>query len=176
MLLELLKNGLYDEFAEAFHDAAVPFLAPETYGRSTLENSSFIASSANPDPSVHGRGFVARLSGSTAEFLHIWQLMFFGSTPFTLHNGELKLEFAPFIPDYLMPGDKIIESTFLGNIKIRYLANGLNALIPAVTVPISYVLIYSDGSSKTVASNALSGRDALDVREGKVTEINITMQ
>ncbi|MBR4953963.1 MAG: hypothetical protein IKZ30_05535 [Oscillospiraceae bacterium] len=175
-LLELLKNGLYDEFAEAFHDAAVPFLAPESYGRSTLENSSFIASSANPDPSVHGRGFVARLSGSTAEFLHIWQLMFFGSAPFTLLNSELKLEFAPFIPDYLMPEDKIIESTFLGKIKIRYHANGLNALIPAVTVPISYVLIYSDGSSKTVASNALSGRDALDVREGKVTEINITMQ
>ena len=43
-----------------------------------LENSSFIASSANPNPDIHGRGFVARLSGSTTEMISMWIEMFIG--------------------------------------------------------------------------------------------------
>lgn len=53
---------------EDLKNALPPFMDPSVYGRSTLENSSFIASSVNPDESMHGRGFVARLSGTTAEF------------------------------------------------------------------------------------------------------------
>lgn len=64
-LLELLRSGLYEEFFADFKKAAIPFQNPETYGRSIYENSSFIASSRNPNPSCRGRGFVARLSGST---------------------------------------------------------------------------------------------------------------
>ena len=62
-LLELLKSEMYGEFFEDFHKAAVPFLDGEVYGRSIYENSSFIASSKNPNSSFHGKGFVARLSG-----------------------------------------------------------------------------------------------------------------
>lgn len=87
-LLELLKSGLYEQFAEASWNAVVPFL---NYGRSPLENVSFLASSANPDPAVWGRSFVARLSGSTAAFLQIWQLIFFGLQPFQWDGRELKL-------------------------------------------------------------------------------------
>lgn len=100
-LLELLRVGLYDEF---FHDAAtmlVPFMEPHTYGRSILENSSFIASSANPDPVTRGRGFIARLSGSTAEFIHLWLLMTVGPRPFRLDSAG-QLEFAP---SPALPGD-----------------------------------------------------------------------
>ena len=53
-LLELIKSGLYQQFKEDFHKAAVPFLDPEVYKRSIYENSSFIVSSKNPDPSLHG--------------------------------------------------------------------------------------------------------------------------
>ena len=77
-LLSLLKAGLYDEFFSEIKTSLIPFLDPAVYGRSTLENSSFIASSVNPDPHVHGRGFVARLSGSTAEFLSMWITMMAG--------------------------------------------------------------------------------------------------
>jgi len=175
-LLELLKNGLYDEFAEAMHNAAVPFLAPDVYGRSPLENSSFIASSANPDPAVHGRGFVARLSGSTAEFLHIWQLMFFGRAPFTMRDGKLTLEFTPFVPDYLMPDDGVVKTTFLGKIEVVYLADGLHALVPGVTAPASCTLTYTDGTTKNIASGLIVGADAIAVRDGKVTRIEITMK
>jgi hypothetical protein len=52
----------------------LPFMDPEVYGRSLMECSSFIASSAFPDPSIVGQGFLARLSGSTAEFLDIWKV------------------------------------------------------------------------------------------------------
>ena len=75
-LLELVKVGLYDEFFEEIKTGLVVFTDPNVYGRSILENSSFIASSANPDESLHGKGFVARLSGSTVEFLNMWVEMF----------------------------------------------------------------------------------------------------
>lgn len=174
-LLELLKNGLYAQFAEAFRDAAVPFLDPQVYGRSPLENSSFLASSANPDPATHGRGFVARLSGSTAEFLQIWQLMFFGKAPFCLDSGELHLEFAPCIPAYLMPEDGRLEATFLGHIPVSYHAPGLRELVPGKTKPIRYVLTYADGTRKTITASCLGETDALAVRGGNVTSIHITM-
>ena len=174
-LLALLKNGLYDRFSEAFRDAAVPFLDPEMYGRSPLENSSFIASSANPDPSVHGRGFVARLSGSTAEFIHMWQILFFGNQPFRLEDGQLRLAFAPFLPDYLMPETGIVEATFLGNIPVIYRAAGLPALVPGKTKVIQYNLTMADGSTKAVAGEALNPEDALAVRNGAVAKIEVTM-
>ncbi|MBP9854748.1 MAG: hypothetical protein KBD53_07770 [Candidatus Omnitrophica bacterium] len=95
-LLELLRTELYPEFFECFHNVLIPFLKPEQYGRSILENSSFIVSSAHEDKILHGQGFVARLSGSTAEFLHIWLLMNVGPRPFTLNsNNELTLRFNP---------------------------------------------------------------------------------
>lgn len=95
-LLELLRTELYAEFYESLHNVLVPFLKPAQYGRSILENSSFIVSSAHEDQNLHGQGFVARLSGSTAEFLHIWLLMNVGSKPFSLNqNNELILEFKP---------------------------------------------------------------------------------
>jgi hypothetical protein len=95
-LLELLRAGLHDDFYRDIKTMLVPFLKPEVYGRSILENSSFIASSANPDPKVHGTGFVARLSGSTAEFIHILLAMGVGEKPFRLNEkGQLEVCFVP---------------------------------------------------------------------------------
>ncbi|MDP8266162.1 MAG: hypothetical protein P9M07_04375 [Candidatus Aceula meridiana] len=95
-LLETLRCGLYEEFHEDLSKTAVPFLNAEKYGRSILENSSFIVSSAHEDPHQHGRGYVARLSGSTAEFVHIWLLMNAGLRPFVVDaKGALALQFQP---------------------------------------------------------------------------------
>ena len=63
-LLALLECELYDQFFADFHNAAIPFLSPEIYKRSTLENSSFLLSSANQDVQSHGRGYVSRLSAA----------------------------------------------------------------------------------------------------------------
>jgi hypothetical protein len=88
-LLGLLKGGLYDAFFKEIGSNLVCFMDPHVYGRSTLENSSFIASSLNPNPNIQGQGFVSRLSGSTAEMLSIWSHMMFGGALFkytdTLH-------------------------------------------------------------------------------------------
>lgn len=75
---------------------------PKVYGRSLMECSSFLASSAFKDPSTQGRGFSARLSGSTAEFLSIWVLMFIGPKPFMLdEGGKLKMQLMPALPLWL---------------------------------------------------------------------------
>lgn len=175
-LLEMLKSGLYDVFAEAFHRAAVPFLDAERYGRSPLENVSFIASSANPDSSVHGRGFVARLSGSTAEFLQMWQIMFFGRRPFRLEEGRLCLEFKPFIPDYLMPEEGVVEAMFLGHIPVVYRAEGCSALVPGKTTAIRYILTKTDGEEIIVGGARLTAHLAEAVRDGQVAGILVVMR
>jgi len=62
-----------------------------TYGRSLMECSSFLASSAFSDISYRDRGFSARLSGITAEFLSIWENIFIGQEPlFIDSDGQLK--------------------------------------------------------------------------------------
>ena len=120
-LLELLKNGLYREFYEDFKNVLIPFQKPERYGRSILENSSFLVSSAFPDKSLHGNGFVARLSGSTAEFLQIWLTMNLGLCPFTLdEEGNLNLKFAPILPGWLFTQQGGYSFNFLSKIKVIY--------------------------------------------------------
>ena len=175
-LLELLKSGLYDRFCQDFHAAAVPFLDPAKYGRSPLENVSFLASSANPDPSVWGRGFVARLSGSTAEFLQMWQLMFFGPDPFRMGGDGLELHFSPCVPDYLMGADGTVRAAFLGGIPVTYRADGLGALCPGKTAPAQWLLTGADGQTVTVDGPYLADREARLVREGQITEIQIIMK
>ena len=101
-LLEILKCGLYDEFFHDFKKALVPFFNPAVYGRSILENSTFIVSTAHPDKKIHGKGYVSRLSGSSAEFLSMWLLMTVGGKPFYLDDsGNLCLEFKPVLPSWL---------------------------------------------------------------------------
>ena len=50
-LLEVLRAGLHEEFFAEMRGGLVPFVDPAVYGRSPLENSSFIVSSAHPDES-----------------------------------------------------------------------------------------------------------------------------
>jgi hypothetical protein len=120
-ILELLKNGLVNEFYDEFKNVLIPFLDPRKYGRSILENSSFLVSSAFPDKKLHGNGFVARLSGSTAEFLHISLGMNIGFCPFSLNtNGELYLAFKPSLAGWLFNKDGKYSFNFLSQIQITY--------------------------------------------------------
>jgi hypothetical protein len=119
-LLEVLRAGLAEEFFAEMRCGLVPFLDPAVYGRSTLENSSFIASSAHPDESLHGRGFVARLTGACAEFLSIWTTMMAGLQPFFMRDGELCLRFKPTLPRWLFRDDGTLSFTFLGQCSVTY--------------------------------------------------------
>lgn len=114
-ILGLLKGGLYDEFFEEIKTNLVCFMDPNVYGRSILENSSFIASSLNPNPSVRGQGFVARLSGSTAEMLSIWNIMMFGKSIFQC-TDELVFSPRPILhADFFLKGR--VKTTLLSNIE-----------------------------------------------------------
>lgn len=101
--LQLIRGKLYDQFFDEYKGGGIlPFMDPDTYGRSLMECSSFIASSAFPDPSIVGEGFLPRLSGSTAEFMDIWKLMFLGPELFFLdESGKLTMQLQPAIPEWL---------------------------------------------------------------------------
>jgi hypothetical protein len=119
-LLELLRAGLYEEFFTDLKTGLPAFLDPVVYGRSPLENSSFIVSSAHPDPALHGNGFVTRLSGSTAEFLSIWLRMTAGPQPFRLRGDALVLEVRPALPGWLFREDGTFSFRFLGACDVTY--------------------------------------------------------
>ncbi|MDD2702412.1 MAG: cellobiose phosphorylase [Candidatus Omnitrophica bacterium] len=123
-LLELLRCGLHEEFYEDFKNVLIPFQDPARYGRSTMENSSFLVSSAFPDKKLHGNGFVARLSGSTVEFINIWLLINIGEKPFSLNKtGELTLKLSPALAGWLFYADKkdyTYSFKFLSKIDVVY--------------------------------------------------------
>lgn len=119
--LELLRAGLYAQFYEEIQTGVVSFMDPEVLGRSPLEAASFIVSSAFPDKTLHGSGFLARLSGSTAEFLSMWNHMMFGAAPFVLDADEkLRLALTPVISSWLWKADGTLTFTFLGAIEVTY--------------------------------------------------------
>jgi len=106
--LQLIRGKLYEQFfSEMKGGGMLPFMDPDVYGRSLMECSSFLASSAFSDPARHGRGFAARLSGSTAEFMTIWFLMFIGPEPFFLNkHGMLEMKLVPALPSWLFEDDE----------------------------------------------------------------------
>ncbi|MCM1040743.1 MAG: hypothetical protein NC434_15610 [Ruminococcus sp.] len=175
-LLEILKSGMYQEFIEDFHKAAIPFLDPEVYGRSIYENSSFIASSKNPNVHFHGKGFVARLSGSTVEFIHMWSLMMFGLHPFTVENGQLQLAFAPVLPSYLIGEDKTVSAVFMGSTQVVYHLAEQKDYVPGGYEVREIVLCGSDGNCRTITGGILMRADAEAVRDGKFDKIEVTIE
>ncbi len=175
-LLELLKSGMYDEFFADFHKAAIPFLDEEIYGRSIYENSSFLASSKNPNQKYHGKGFVARLSGSTVEFLNMWTIMMFGRNPFMVQGGELVLRLEPALPEYLVEAGKTVEAVFLGETKVIYQIGEKKDYIPGEYVIAECELEYKDGSSVCAGQPAIKGKLAEDVRGGLVKEIHAVLR
>lgn len=120
--LELLRGGLYEEFFTEISTGLVPFMNSEVYARSPLEAASFIVSSAFPDKKLHGQGFLARLSGSTAEFLSMWAIMMGGEKPFSINSDTktLQLTLSPIIPGWLFPENGKLSFTFLGSIAVTY--------------------------------------------------------
>jgi len=196
-LLEFLKNGLFEIFYDDFFNVLIPFQDARRYGRSTLENSSFIASSIHPDSSLHGAGFVARLSGSTAEFLQMWLLMNVGEEPFFVNaSGQLNLRFRPALiyrlfskkavkKDYTTPQQETREVSFasnsygflfLGNTLVTYL-NPLNKNTygPQGVVPREITLFDSKGEVTRINGSVIGAPYAQWVREGKISRVEILL-
>ncbi len=170
--LGMLKAGLYEEYYEAIGDALIPYQKPEIYGRSILENSSFLASGVNPDPSVHGQGFVARLSGSTVEMLSMWIGMFLGEGGFEYENGSLKLVLAPRLSEAMF--DEKGEAAFMlcGSCMTTYHNEKRGNTYGADGVKVQRIEVSDGVKHYTVQGNALGAELALALREGKLKSID----
>ena len=184
-LLELVNNDLYDEFYEDAKTMLVPFMDPTIYGRSILENSSFIASSDCPDPAARGRGFVARLSGTTAEFIQLWLALTVGKKPFTVQNGQLSFSLNPALPaqwftekpvhvcwneqEILIPANAF-ACALLGDILLVYHnPDRRNTYGKNAAGPVKYSL---EGQTEITASE-ITGNNAEQIRRREIRRIDV---
>lgn len=182
-LLELLRRGLAKEFYQEIKTTFIPFSDPKRYGRSILENSSFIVSSAHEDHDLHGQGFVARLSGSTAEFLHMWLLMNLGHRPFTVNEGELNVTFAPLLANWLFTTQK--DHLSVNTYAFKFLAKTLvvyhnpkrrDTFGPQAVKASKIVLTYPKNQRIEIEGATVKGHAAEDIRQGKLDRIDITLE
>jgi hypothetical protein len=175
-LLELLKAGLHAEFFADLKASLPAFMDPAVYGRSPLENSSFIVSSAHPDRTLHGTGFVARLSGSTAEFLSMWVWMTAGPRPFRVHQGALRLEFHPVLPGWLFKEDGTFMFRFLGRCDVTYHnPSRVDTFAPELKTE-RIVLHPRDGRPITIEGPSIPSAQAGMVRDGQIASIDISLR
>ena len=182
-LLETLRSGLYEEFFNDLKSGLVCFQDPRRYGRSPLENSSFIASSRFPDARVHGAGFVARLSGATAEWISMVLYMGLGRHPFRWVGGELRFEPRPVLPGWFFTqkaigdfekgtfGFKALDQTWI----VYHNALGRDTYAGKGLLPSAYELLYRDDRRVSHRGAYLPEAQAKDLRCGKLARVTITL-
>jgi hypothetical protein len=196
-LLEVLRSGLCDEFWRDAETALVPFMDPEVYGRSTLEGASFIVSSAYSDARQHGRAFQPRLSGITAEFLHMWIIAVAGTEPFQLsHAGTLELALAPRLPGRLFT-ERAVRRRYHDfddgwqDIRVPKNSFAFKLLNRALVVydnpdrrptygdrgvqPIRYLIQYRDGHLESVDGSTVPMPHSEAIRRGDVRRIDVLL-
>lgn len=196
-LLELLRLGLFEEFYQDLDTCCVAFMPPERYGRSILENSSFIVSSAHEDKTLHGQGNVARLSGSTAEFVHMWMYMNAGRAPFSVNGRKgLELSFRPALKGafftkektsgvYVQGGREVRMDFPAGTYAFRFMGRTLvvyhnpdrkDTFGPGGAGVSRYELFYGASLRPvSISGSVIPAPHAEDVRCGKVARVNVYM-
>lgn len=172
----MLKAGLYDEFYEAIGDALIPYQKPETYGRSILENSSFLASSANPDPAVHGQGFVGRLSGSTVEMLSMWMGMFLGKGGFVERDGKVMLHLEPVLSGRMFDEEGKVSFMLCGKCRVTYHNRARRNTYGPDAAKVRRMRAYLEEGFMDVQDDTLDEAVALAVREGRVSAIDVWLE
>ena len=169
--LQLIRGGLFEEFFwEMKNGGMLPFMDPDVYGRSLMECSSFLASSAFPDPDRHGEGFLARLSGSTAEFMSIYSLMMIGPEPYFVDdNGILNLQLVPALPLWLFQSDvgedaDVLSIDFLlfSAVKVTYFNTNKTNLYRVP--PSKYIVNFKDGTTQEFDGPSIAGDVAVAIR------------
>lgn len=171
-LLGLISAGLYDEFYEAMKTNFVPFMDPEVYGRSILENCSFLASSVNPDPQTHGQGFVARLSGSNAEVLSLWYKMMIGRGGFN-YSDQLTFKFAPILSAELFDEHGEVTFKYLNKTMITYVNKTGKNTYGINNAQVKGMTLYMNKDIFRIEGNVLYEGRAELLRKGEIQRIVI---
>ena len=176
-LYSMLEAGLYEQFYDDLRTTLIPFLKPELYGRSTLENSSFIVSSVNPDESMHGRGFVARLTGTTSEMLSIWFVMMAGREVFRFDEGRLTLKLEPVLPGWLFDENGRVSFRFLGKTLVTYInPKRRNTYGKDGVKPSRLSLTLPDGEAADISGPVIDAPYAEKIRSGGAAKIDIFLE
>lgn len=174
-LLAMLRAGLYQPFFEEMKTTWLPFRDAQVYGRSPLENCSFLASSVNPDPTLHGRGFVARLSGSTTEVLSMWAHMMVGDTWFGYVNGALSFTFAPVLPGWLFDDAGLLSFRLLSVCEVTYHNPKHADTFGSDGVKPTAVTLEYEGESISLEGGTLPDLWARRLRDGQIRAISVTL-
>ena len=170
-LLSMLDAGLYSELFERMRTVLPPFFDPARYGRSTLENSSYIVSSANPDAELAGRGFVGRLSGAAAEVITLCLRMFLGDKLFYMEGGQLAFAVEPVLPGWLFREDGTLSFRYLG-CRFSYVnPSGRHTYGPDGARP-GRLVCGSHEFSRPLLPSALASR----LREKKLEELTVLFE
>ncbi len=191
-VLEMARRGLVNEFYAQINQLLIPFRDPAQYKRSTTENVSFIVSSGFAiDEREHGRGCVARLSGSTVEFLHLWAHLFLGAAPFVWEQGQLvfrpspslRKDFfssqaqptRPFGQDEFLP-EASAACALLGNTLLVYVnPQRLDSFGPRGAMPRRFTLHGRDGVVRSVEGPQLQGATAQALRAGDFRRVDVEL-
>lgn len=167
VLFALLEAGMYEEFYDEIKTGLIPFMPAERYGRSVLENSSFLVTSNHGDKSKWGKGYQARLTGANAEVLSMWRVIMGVSRPFIFENGELEFRLAPKLhKDFFDCGR--VSFTLFGKIKITYVNRSGKSTWDGTEIS-KYIL----KGEKTIEAQTVTGKLAEEVRSGKFKEIEV---
>jgi hypothetical protein len=174
-MLGLLKAKTYQDFNATMQTGLTCFMDPKVYGRSPLENSSFIATSNNPDASKHGQGFYARLSGSTAEVLSMWKYLYLGKQLFSLQQGQLTFKIAPVIPATFFQ-QNVLETTLFASIKIKLILQ--DDLINAQGYTVTGYRLFSSTQTQPIAINGplIQGDLASAIRQKQFQTIEVLLK
>ena len=163
-LLGLLKAGLYEEFYREMKVNFVYNMDPFVYGRSPIENSSFIVPTCNPNKRMHGQGQFARLTGANAEILDMFYLMFLGEHAFIYENNELIFSPSPKLDKNFFDENDEVSFPLFGEVIITY--HNPKHLNLYEECHLSYLV---NGKHYDV----LKGTIAQDIREGNIHQIYI---
>ncbi len=182
-LLEILRSGMTETFLKEISTGLVAFQDPNVYGRSIFENSSFIASSVFPDVSYHGRGFVARLSGATSEFMSMIYFMAFGQNIFrSLEGGfwvfhpEPKLPREWFTKEDSLEGPKNSFSLKLFGVPVTYINDSKkNTFGTGAAKPVEYEWIL-DGRFYRHSGRHLAADASMALRDAKLEKLTIYLK
>ncbi|MGZ8243948.1 hypothetical protein [Methylomagnum sp.] len=191
-VLEMVRRGLVAEFYGEIEKLLVPFRRVEEYRRNPIENSSFLVGSGFAiDAREHGRGCVARLSGATVEFLHLWAHLFIGPTPFVFEEGKLRFRptpalskalfstvetrVAPFGVEEMLPRDSA-ACAFLGATLLVYInPTRRDTFGPDAPTPRRFQLYGRAGGRRAVDGSYLDGEDAEAVRRGQFRRVDVLL-
>ena len=192
-VLEMARRGLIEEFYRDINMLLVPFRDANEYRRNPAESVSFLVGSGfTVDPREHGRGCVARLSGATVEFLHLWIHLFLGPAPFVFEGGRLMFRPVPSLTKGFFSATQRIADPFGGGVETLPEASAACALFgntllvyanpalldtfgPGAALPCRYRLHGRDGTVQTVEGPHLEGPAAEALRLGHFRRVDVLL-